>query len=476
MNLDLNLLTNKEIIELGIELKLKTSNFNELLLNLNDNYQKYLEDIDNDEYSIIGLKDLNIATSLYNSRDKLVLLQGCCYLITPANYNEEVNFLFGLPEVDFQDKVSKNTENSNFIRAKRIIRIVKSLSINNVDKDFNQDIKNIVFEKNQNNYLILDSNSNIFYKNDDELLPLSVPHNYLNDKRDETNNIIKISGSNGTYYALDKYGYLYGWGVNNDLLGGKSEDYVKNPKKLMFCKTFIKKFYCGNNHLLAIDDNNGLYGWGDNKYNQLLYRRKEYLNPVFLDVNISVEHAICGDTFNIILDKNGILYSWGDNTYGQLGDGTYTSKNTPIIIKIPNKIIKLVGGQYHVIALDKDNNLYVWGRNDMGQLGINKNTIGELNINENEIGGILKVNIPIILLNDKNIKNLYSGDNHSMILYNDGSVLVSGDNRNKQLHPNDINQIDTFSKLELEPIENIFTNNNRTFLKTKKGDIINFNT
>ena len=56
--------------------------------------------------------------------------------------------------------------------------------------------------------MILDSNSNIFYKNDDELLPLSVPHNYLNDKRDETNNIIKISGSNGTYYALDKYGYL----------------------------------------------------------------------------------------------------------------------------------------------------------------------------------------------------------------------------------------------------------------------------
>ena len=444
MDINFNLLTTKELINIGKGLNLNIDDINKLTEVISDNYEYYIKN-----YNINELEDLNKAYNLY--KNGYILQQGCCYIVTPINYLgvDEKNMvdlcsLFNLPD---NDETEYNV--NNISRADRIIRILKKLSFNDENIEYSQKNNNIILSGLPNNTVILDSNLNIYILQEN-LVFLNLPTTFLNNSINQSNNIIKLCGCNDTIFILDKFGFIYGWGINNGLLGdeNKDKDYIKYPKRIMFCKSFIKNFFCGNNHLLAIDINDNLYGWGSNKNYQLLYRNPHFNSPISLDVNIQVQHAICCDTSSIILDKSGILYAWGDNSYGQLGDGTFISHNNPIIINLPNKIIKLAGGQFHLIALDDEYNLYVWGRNDMGQLGI---------ISDD------KVNTPIkfTLENSHNIKDIYCGDNHTLILYNDGSVLASGNNNNKQLTSLTQEIVKEFTKLDIgEPIEKIYTNNN----------------
>ena len=442
MDINLNLLTTKELINVGTKLKLNIGNIDELTDAIRDNYEYYIQN-----YNINELEDLNKAYNLY--KNGYILQQGCCYNVTPINYLGEDNknmidlsSLFNLPD----DETDYNVDNIR--RADRIIRILKKLSFNEENIEYSGVAINMIISQLPNNTIILDSNLNIYILQEN-LVFLNLPTTFLNNSINQSNNIIKLCGCNDTIFILDKFGFIYGWGVNNGLLGDENKDkaYITTPKRIMFCKSFIKNFFCGNNHLLAIDINDNLYGWGSNRNYQLLYRSPQFNSPISLDVNIKVQHAICCDTSSIILDTLGVLYAWGDNSYGQLGDKTFISHNNPIIIEIPNKIIKLAGGQYHLIALDDEYNLYVWGRNDMGQLGV---------ISDDKINTPIKVE----LVNSTNIKDIYCGDNHTLILYNDGSVFASGNNNNKHLTPLTQEIVKEFTKLDIkEKVEKIYNNN-----------------
>jgi alpha-tubulin suppressor-like RCC1 family protein len=45
-----------------------------------------------------------------------------------------------------------------------------------------------------------------------------------------------------------------------------------------------------------------------------------------IDISASILH-------NLAIDENGGLWAWGDNQYGQLGDGTTIDKHSPVKIK-----------------------------------------------------------------------------------------------------------------------------------------------
>ena len=439
MSFDLKLITKKELETI-------CNNFKDTL-DINSPIDILTKEIHNIsiEYNIDIIEDLNTAISLY--KKNIVMQRGCCFIMSPSTY-ETYHDHFNLPP-------EYNT--SNIERGNRIIRMIKQLSVNDYNFEFSGSITDMCIS-NDNKIVVLDSNGNIFYKTGDFYTFINLPTTYFNTiSLYKSNMIIKLKVVNNTFYVLDNYGSIYGWGENNNLLNNNSTKYLETPKKIMFCNTLIINFFAGNNHIIAIDNINKLYGWGSNKYYQLLYKEPDYQTSINLDLNINVEFIVCGDTFNVILNKTGTLYSWGDNSYGQLGDNTYKNHDIPQKIYFPNKIRRLVGGRFHIIVIDEKYDVYVWGLNDKGQLGI---------------GNLINKNHPHKLLSDTNIVDIFAGDNHSLFLLNDGSVYGCGDNSNNQLRLNNSEYISQLTKLELEPIEQIYTNNNSTFYFTKNKNLI----
>ena len=61
----------------------------------------------------------------------------------------------------------------------------------------------------------------------------------------------------------------------------------------------------------------------------------------------------------------------GSNGYGQLGDGTWSSKSSPVLLPKftqADKIVDISAGNQCSAALDNAGKVYTWGYNGHGQL------------------------------------------------------------------------------------------------------------
>ena len=97
-----------------------------------------------------------------------------------------------------------------------------------------------------------------------------------------------------------------------------------------------------------------------------------------------------GGNHSLAVGSDGNAWAWGDNTYGQLGDGTTTTRTTPVKVRTPDRktypdlpedftYVQVSGGWFHSLALGSDGYAYAWGRNDHGQLGNNTTSDSDAN-------------------------------------------------------------------------------------------------
>jgi alpha-tubulin suppressor-like RCC1 family protein len=69
---------------------------------------------------------------------------------------------------------------------------------------------------------------------------------------------------------------------------------------------------------------------------------------------------------------SGMIYCWGYNANGQLGDGTRTSRSSPVAVAVPNvtAFSRIDAARYHTCAVTfTGGDIYCWGANPDGQLG-----------------------------------------------------------------------------------------------------------
>ena len=89
-----------------------------------------------------------------------------------------------------------------------------------------------------------------------------------------------------------------------------------------------------------------------------------------------------GYGFSLAVGSDGNAYAWGYNGYGQLGDKTRTSRNTPVMVRTPDRktypdlpedftYVQVSAGDDHSLALGSDGYVYAWGNNSNGELGNN---------------------------------------------------------------------------------------------------------
>ena len=74
------------------------------------------------------------------------------------------------------------------------------------------------------------------------------------------------------------------------------------------------------------------------------------------------------------VNRAGTLWAWGGNGYGQVGDGTTTTRTSPVWVGAATSWQSVAAGGSHTVAVRTDGTLWAWGYNLYGQLGDGTNT------------------------------------------------------------------------------------------------------
>lgn len=130
----------------------------------------------------------------------------------------------------------------------------------------------------------------------------------------------------------------------------------------------------GSQHVMVLTDTGVVWVWGDNSYVQLGDGTgTTRVTPVSLAIT-GVTAIAAGDNSSYALKSDGSVWAWGNNQYGQLGDGTATTRAVPVAVIGLSSVIALAAGGNHAMALKSDGTLWAWGANYSGQVGDNTTT------------------------------------------------------------------------------------------------------
>ncbi|ARF18102.1 Ig-like domain-containing protein [Sporosarcina ureae] len=234
-------------------------------------------------------------------------------------------------------------------------------------------------------------------------------------------NISAISAGGNFTIALDSDGQLWSWGLNSyGQLGRTTTPVDKNPGEITLedsSRPKIVDISAGENHVLAVDEAGNVWAWGYSFYGQLGKKTESYFSPIpekiaGLD---NVAAVAAGKDHSVALKKDGTVWAWGRNTYGQLGLGDSANENViPKQVTGLSNIIEIAAGDDHTLALKQDRtSLLAWGRNVTGQIGD---------------GGYENKLTPFLVKGVSNIRSVAAGDNHTIIVKDDGTVWQWGRN------------------------------------------------
>ena len=237
-----------------------------------------------------------------------------------------------------------------------------------------------------------------------------------------------VAGGDGYSLSLASNGTVWGWGNNSSgSLGNGTMDDSSIPVKvegLLAGKT-VSAISTRYLHSLAIADGS-VYAWGINSSGQLgdasLTDRKTPVKVAGLLAGKTIKAIATGMTYSLALTSTGTLYAWGNNDSGQLGDGTTSTRATPVLVSglLGKTVVAIAAGNFHSVAVISDGSVYAWGNNSYGQLGDGTTTNRSAPVR-------------VIGLSGKVIKKVAAGYYHTLALALDGTVNASGSNSSGQL-------------------------------------------
>ena len=183
----------------------------------------------------------------------------------------------------------------------------------------------------------------------------------------------------------------------------------------------------GNNHTLILLNSNTVSVIGSNSNGQLCESTttSSRTTPNIISSNLyNVIEVTAGNNHSLVLLSNGTIQGFGRNDYGQLGDSSTTQRTSQVTVSGINNAIDISTGPSgnHSLALLNDNTVKAWGTNFYGQLG---NTVN--------IGTNTANSTPSLISNLSNVIMVKAGNNHSLALLNNGTIMAWGFNDRGQL-------------------------------------------
>jgi alpha-tubulin suppressor-like RCC1 family protein len=134
----------------------------------------------------------------------------------------------------------------------------------------------------------------------------------------------------------------------------------------------------GAAHTCAVASGGALLCWGRGGSGQLGPRRAvDTPTPVEVTLDGAARGVAAGDAHTCAVLTDGRVQCWGANADGQTGEGDTVDHATPAFVAAPagatdaslGAIDAVTAGQAHTCARGTAGGLWCWGRNDHGQLG-----------------------------------------------------------------------------------------------------------
>jgi alpha-tubulin suppressor-like RCC1 family protein len=128
----------------------------------------------------------------------------------------------------------------------------------------------------------------------------------------------------------------------------------------------------GDKHSCALSAAGGVRCWGKNDYGQLGEgTTTTRLSPIDVaGLGADVVAVTAGVRHSCALTGAGAVKCWGENFSGALGDGTTTDRYEPVPVSgLSSGVVAIAAGSSHTCALTSAGAVKCWGSNSSGQLG-----------------------------------------------------------------------------------------------------------
>ncbi len=165
-------------------------------------------------------------------------------------------------------------------------------------------------------------------------------------------------------------------------------------------------------HVLALRSDGTVWAWGENMAGQLGDGSStSRTTPVQVQGLSSVIAVAAGARFSLALRSDGTVWAWGLGWYGELGNDALSRTSIPA--QVPNLagITAISAGYAHALALGADSNVWAWGHGFYSQLGN---------------GSTPRRSPPVRVQGLSQVLTISAGGYHSLALRSDGTVWAWG--------------------------------------------------
>ena len=234
-------------------------------------------------------------------------------------------------------------------------------------------------------------------------------------------NVIAIAAGRNHALALKSDGTVWAWGGNSyGQIGDGTMNTRPTPVQVTAVGTTVQSIGAGGDHSHVSKADGTVWSWGYNGSGDLGDgSNTTRTSPVQTSNVTAATHVEGGAESGFSWDLAGALKAWGYNGYGGLGDGTWTQRNSPVSASGFTNSLQ-VRGSWHTVAAKTDGTVWTWGMNYYGQLG-------------NNTTSSLPTTLPAQVIGLDSVVSVAAGDNFSIVVSGDGRVWTWGQNNYNQL-------------------------------------------